>query len=73
MLCDVLDSKPSEHLHHIVPVAVDPNSRMDPKNWLSLCVECHEILEGNQLDGMQVKAWSRANYETKLNEGLGHG
>lgn len=43
---------------------------MNPSNWLAVCIECHDAVEGDVMQGMQIKAWSEANYVNVLNAGL---
>ena len=43
---------------------------MNPSNWLAVCTECHDAIEGDVMQGMQIKAWSDLNYFNVLNEGL---
>jgi 5-methylcytosine-specific restriction endonuclease McrA len=33
--------EPDLHVHHIVPVSIDPSRRFDPYNVITLCAECH--------------------------------
>lgn len=72
MVLSVLDSNASEHLHHVIPIANDASRRMDSGNWLALCKACHELVEGDAMQGMKIRRWSDQHYENKLNEGLGH-
>lgn len=32
-------------VHHIVPIAVDPSLRLEWSNLMSVCRECHELVE----------------------------
>jgi 5-methylcytosine-specific restriction endonuclease McrA len=70
MLKGVIESNPSQHMHHIIPIAESEAMRMNPDNWLAVCIECHEAIEGDQMQGMQIKAWSDVHYINVLNEGL---
>ena len=70
MIVGVIESKPSMHLHHITPIQESEAMRMNPSNWLAVCIECHDAIEGDVMQGMQIKAWSDANYVNVLNEGL---
>ena len=65
-----IESNPSEQMHHVVSIAASERKRMDSNNWLAVCMQCHDRLEGNELEGMAVKRWSESHYEDKLNEGL---
>ena len=70
MLVGVIAANPSEQMHHIVSIQESEAMRMNPINWLAVCLPCHDLLEGDSMAGMAVKQWSLANYETVLNEGL---
>jgi hypothetical protein len=59
----VVEANPSRDMHHIQSIADAPGRRMDWNNWLAVCRECHEELEGNPLEGMEVKNWSINNYK----------
>ena len=61
-----VDAKPSKDMHHIHSISSAPQRRMDPSNWLAVCGPCHEAIEGLPIEGMQVKAWSRALYNATL-------
>ena len=58
----VMHAKPSRDMHHIVSIRRDSTQRMQRGNWLAVCGEHHEELEGNELEGMACKRWSEANY-----------
>ena len=70
MIGSVAESMPSEHMHHIVSINNDSGRRMDFDNWLAVCKSCHDVLEGDETAGMEIKKWSKQNYVNKLNEGL---
>lgn len=70
MVVGVIEANVSEAMHHIVSISESESMRMNPNNWLAVCAECHDILEGDAMAGMQVKAWSDRNYINVLNEGL---
>jgi len=70
MIVGVVESNPSEQMHHIVSIQESKALRMNPNNWLAVCLTCHDAIEGDAMAGMQVKAWSDANYVNVLNEGL---
>lgn len=70
MLVGVIDANPSMHMHHITPIQESEAMRMNPSNWLAVCIECHDAVEGDVMQGMQIKAWSEANYVNVLNAGL---
>ena len=38
--------RPAEHVHHIKPISTHPDLRLDWNNLISVCVACHEKLEG---------------------------
>ena len=59
----VIEARISEDMHHIHKISEAPTQRMDWNNWLAVCRECHEELEGNPLEGMKVKKWSVENYK----------
>jgi len=44
-LCQRCGKNPSESVHHVVPVRQDPRLRLDPRNLLAVCRECHEVLD----------------------------
>ena len=46
-------TKPSEHVHHIVPITVDRTRRMDRTNLAALCSKCHEIVEREAAQGLE--------------------
>ena len=58
----VAHAKPSRDMHHIIAIRKDSTQRMQRGNWLAVCGEHHEELEGNELEGMACKRWSEANY-----------
>jgi 5-methylcytosine-specific restriction endonuclease McrA len=62
MLFGVQDAQPSRDMHHIVAIRDNPQQRMARSNWLALCREHHEELEGDTLLGLQVRQWSDVNY-----------
>jgi 5-methylcytosine-specific restriction endonuclease McrA len=66
MLYGATGSKPSKDMHHIVSITKAPERRMERSNWLAVCRECHEDLEGDSMAGMAVKRWSEAGYEPTL-------
>lgn len=70
MLVGVIESNPSMHMHHITPIQESQTMRMNPGNWLAVCVGCHDAIEGDVMQGMKIKAWSDLNYFNVLNEGL---
>jgi 5-methylcytosine-specific restriction endonuclease McrA len=37
--------RPAEEVHHIVPIKVDPQLRLEISNLLPVCRRCHRILE----------------------------
>jgi len=39
---------------------------MDRNNWLAVCAPCHEAIEGRELEGMAIKAWSMRLYNGTL-------
>ena len=70
MLYGAVDAKPSKDMHHIHSINSAPHLRMDRSNWLAVCGPCHEAIEGRELEGMEVKAWSLRAYSKAL-EGPG--
>ena len=70
MLVGVIAANPSEQMHHIVSIQESESMRMNPDNWLAVCLPCHDAIEGDSVAGMAVKQWSLDNYEKVLNEGL---
>ena len=48
--------EPARHVHHIVPVAVDPKRLTDPSNLASLCIDCHARIEGMERAGSPTQA-----------------
>ena len=70
LLVGVVGSNPSEQMHHIVSIQESEAMRMNPNNWLAVCLSCHDAIEGDAMEGMKIKNWSLSNYENVLNEGL---
>jgi 5-methylcytosine-specific restriction endonuclease McrA len=70
MLVGVIAANSSEQMHHIVSIQESEAMRMNPNNWLAVCLPCHDAIEGDSVAGMAVKQWSLVNYENVLNEGL---
>lgn len=66
MLYGPLNSNSSQELHHIVKIADNPARRMDRNNWLAVCNNCHNEVEGDVIAGMTVRQWSDGNYEKML-------
>jgi 5-methylcytosine-specific restriction endonuclease McrA len=66
MVLGVESAAPSRDMHHIVAIKKDPVLRMRRVNWLALCRDCHEAIEGDEVEGMKVKHWSGRNYERAL-------
>jgi hypothetical protein len=71
MLYGAVDAKPSRDMHHIHSIRNAPHLRMDPGNWLAVCGPCHEAIEGRELEGMEVKAWSLRSYDATLEASSG--
>lgn len=46
---------PACHVHHVVPIKVAPEKRLDITNLMSVCLECHEELEKDA--GNKQKRW----------------
>ena len=44
-MCQRCQKEPSVEVHHIVPFAIDPRLKLDPRNLLAVCRRCHEQLE----------------------------
>lgn len=70
MVMGVIEANPSEQMHHIISIAESEIMRMNPSNWLAVCLPCHDLLEGDAMAGMHIRKWSDLNYVTVLNEGL---
>ena len=68
-LYGAMHAKPSRDMHHIVSIRKDSTQRMQRSNWLAVCGEHHEELEGNEVEGMACKRWSEANYERLMGRG----
>jgi 5-methylcytosine-specific restriction endonuclease McrA len=66
MLYGAIDAKPSRDMHHICSISDAPHLRMDPNNWLAVCGSCHEAIEGREIEGMEVKAWSVRSYSEAM-------
>lgn len=62
MLYGAVDAKPSRDMHHIHAIKDAPQLRMVESNWLAVCRNCHEQLEGKPIDGQAVKRWSEMHY-----------
>lgn len=62
MLYGIVEAQPSQDMHHITAIAVDSRQRMQRSNWLAVCRQHHEELEGNEMLGKEVKQWSEQNY-----------
>ncbi len=71
MLYGAVDAKPSKDMHHIHSIRKAPHLRMDPSNWLAVCGLCHEAVEGQELEGMKIKAWSERSYNATLEASSG--
>ncbi len=70
MLYGAIDAKVAVDMHHIASIKDAPHLRMEPSNWLALCRPCHEILEGEVIEGMRVKRWSQDNYTHAMHGGI---
>lgn len=50
-LCEVCllngHTKASQSMHHIVKIVDAPQLRMEPRNWLAVCDDCHELVEND--------------------------
>jgi hypothetical protein len=71
MLYGAIDAKPSRDMHHIHSISSAPHLRMDRSNWLAVCGPCHEAIEGRELEGMEIKAWSVRSYDATLEASSG--
>ena len=71
MLYGAVDAKPSKDMHHIHSISSAPHLRMDRSNWLAVCGPCHEAIEGRELEGMEIKAWSMRAYSSTLDASSG--
>jgi 5-methylcytosine-specific restriction endonuclease McrA len=67
MLHGAVNANLSKDMHHIVKITKSEHLKMEQSNWLALCVECHEALEKDELEGMKTKQWSDLHYEEALN------
>jgi 5-methylcytosine-specific restriction enzyme A len=51
-LCEECERKgfstAAESVHHVVPIRLAPHLRLVWSNLMSVCNECHELLEANQ-------------------------
>lgn len=66
MLWGVVDAKSSKDMHHIHSIRSAPQLRMQESNWLAVCGPCHEDIEGDAMQGMEVKRWSERAYSEAL-------
>jgi 5-methylcytosine-specific restriction protein A len=66
MLYGAMDAKPSKDMHHIHSIRSAPHLRMSPDNWLAVCGPCHEDIEGDAMQGMEIKRWSEHAYSEAL-------
>jgi hypothetical protein len=64
----VMSANPSRDMHHIVKIVDNRDMKMDSNNWLALCRDCHQEIEGNTTIGYNVKQWSLANYNEVIND-----
>jgi 5-methylcytosine-specific restriction endonuclease McrA len=46
--CQVCHTRPSTEVHHIKPWNDAPEARLDPRNLLAVCRDCHERIEGRR-------------------------
>jgi len=63
-----MSANPSRDLHHIVKIVDNRDMKMDSNNWLALCRDCHQEIEGNTSVGYNVKQWSLSNYNEVIND-----
>ena len=70
MIVGVVGANASEQMHHIISIQESESQKMNPSNWLAVCIPCHDMLEGDTFAGMQVRQWSDLHYVNVLNEGL---
>lgn len=66
MLYGAEHAQPSRDMHHIQAIKDKPDLRMVKSNWLAVCFDCHEAIEGDAIKGVEVKRWSEFNYERCL-------
>ena len=66
MLYGVEHAQPSRDMHHVHAIRDRPELRMQRSNWVAVCFDCHEAIEGDAMEGMKIKRWSDANYEAML-------
>ena len=38
-------TRAADHVHHIIPIRVAPELRLERSNLMAVCVECHEELD----------------------------
>jgi hypothetical protein len=65
----VIGSNPSRDMHHIVKIVDNRDLKMDSNNWLALCRDCHQEIEGDISSGMAIKKWSIEKYNEVINDG----
>jgi hypothetical protein len=59
--------RPSQHVHHIQPLATHPNLAFDPSNTCPVCIPCHAKADeyqggwSNWEGGSQNKSWVAQN------------
>ncbi len=66
MLSGVESAQPSQDMHHIIPIRIDPSLRMISSNWLAVCRYHHEELEKSELEGLKTKRWSLDHYHERM-------
>ena len=68
MIHGPLSANTATEMHHIVKIVDSPSRRMDKNNWLSVCPVCHKAIEGDVIEGMNIRHWSDQNYDKTLRE-----
>jgi 5-methylcytosine-specific restriction endonuclease McrA len=46
---------PTEEIHHVVPLSVDPSMAYDLENLAGLCVACHRRIDQDNRDGIGTR------------------
>lgn len=53
-LCQYCRKHPAEEVHHIVPLAENPDLGYNVDNLIALCVDCHDIIHARRNRGEDV-------------------
>jgi hypothetical protein len=72
-ICQACGKNKKLEVHHIVPVNIDPNKELDPKNLITLCRTCHFVF-GHLMDwnswNKDVTEDARVYYNKIINKPL---